>query len=240
MSSIFSAGEIVDGYKVKVVNENEVRAGAGILFLLAIVSFMNSWLMGNFVYTKIFVVAFLVEFIIRVLVNPKFAPSLILGRFITKGQKPLYTGALQKRWAWSIGLILGAMMFYFIVLNDIKGPLNLFTCLLCLTLLFFEAAFGICLGCKLRKLFIKDHLQECPNGNCEIRQLENIQKINQLQVVFLALFVVAIGYTSNMFLYPKITEEKITVKEESQNCEPPQWAIDIGHGEMWKLHHGCK
>jgi len=109
-NNLFSNGEVVKGYQVKVLNENEVRAAAGILFLFAIISFMNSWLMGEFLYTKIFVVAFLIEFLIRVLINPKYAPTLILAKFITKGQKPFYTGALQKKWAWS--LVLAIIMFY--------------------------------------------------------------------------------------------------------------------------------
>ena len=53
-NSLFSNGEIVEGYQVAVLNENEVRAAAGILFLFAIISFMNSWLLGEFLYTKIF------------------------------------------------------------------------------------------------------------------------------------------------------------------------------------------
>jgi len=267
MSNIFSCGETVKGFKVKVVNENEVRAAAGILFLFAIISFLNSWLVGDFVYTKIFVVIFLVEFAIRVLINPKFAPSLILSKFITRGQKPLYTGAIQKRWAWSIGLVLAVLMLNLIVLNDIKGPLNLFTCLLCLILLFFEAAFGICIGCKIYKLFNNNPLQECPDGKCEIHPMEEIQKINFLQLTIVAIFFVFIYIVSTNMEERKIInknsniveskielnvqkehskqENKIEILKEktevvNDECQPPQWAIDMGHGEKWKLHHGCK
>lgn len=260
MGQVFSCGENIEGFKVKVVNENEVRAAAGILFLFAIISFLNSWLVGDFIYTKIFVVVFLVEFIIRVLINPKYAPSLILSKLITRGQKPLYTGAIQKRWAWSIGLFLAILMFFMIVLNDIKGPLNLFTCLFCLMLLFFEAAFGICIGCKIYKLFKNDPLQECPDGKCEIYPIQEIQKTNTIQLAILAIFLVFIYFVSI-----NIEEEKISNSSSEQNviqneskkdnivdiikqkntktddeCQPPQWAIDMGHGEKWKLHHGCK
>ncbi len=240
-NKFISVGEIVEGYQVKVLNENEVRAGAGILFLFAIISFMNSWLIGEFLYTKIFVVAFLIEFIIRVLINPKYAPILILARFITKGQKPFYTGAIQKRWAWSIGLGLAILMFYLIVLNDIKGPINLFTCLACLILLFFEVAFGICLGCKIYKIFNKNSLQDCPSGKCEVSKIEDIQKINLVQVSVFILFLLSIFFITQI-LNPKevIKIEEQTVTETKNNdCQPPQWAIDMGHGEKWKLHHGC-
>ena len=46
MSRIFGFGEAVEGYAVPVLNEREVRASAGILFFFALVSFLNSWLMG--------------------------------------------------------------------------------------------------------------------------------------------------------------------------------------------------
>lgn len=242
---LFSSGEIVEGYDILVLNENEVRAAAGILFLFAIISFMNSWLIGEFIYTKIFVAAFLIEFFVRVLINPKYAPTLILSKFITKGQKPFYTGAIQKKWAWSIGLVLAILMFYLIVLNDIKGPINLFICLACLTLLFFEAAFGICLGCKIYKIFNKNSIQECPSGKCEISVTEDIQKVNLVQIGIFLWFLISI-YFIFQILSPKeiiqieqttATQEQLITKED---CQPPQWAIDMGHGEKWKLHHGCK
>jgi hypothetical protein len=241
-NSLFSSGEKVEGYQVEVLNENEVRAAAGILFLFAIISFMNSWLVGEFLYTKIFVVAFLIEFFIRVLINPKYAPTLILAKFITRGQKPFYTGAIQKKWAWSIGLVLAVMMFYLIVLNDIKGPINLFTCLLCLTLLFFEAAFGICLGCKIHKFFNKNSLQDCSSGKCEVSKTENIQKVNLVQIAIFLLFLLSIYFISQSLSQKEIIkiEQTSIIETKKEDCQPPQWAIDMGHGEKWKLHHGCK
>ena len=54
MNSIFSFGERVNGYDVPVLNEREVRASAGILFFLAMIAFMNAWLIGNFKLTQNF------------------------------------------------------------------------------------------------------------------------------------------------------------------------------------------
>jgi hypothetical protein len=34
MSKIFQFGEIVEGYRIPVLNEREIRAGAGLLFVL--------------------------------------------------------------------------------------------------------------------------------------------------------------------------------------------------------------
>lgn len=66
-TSVFQFGEIKPEYSVAVLNERTVRAAAGILFIFALISFMNAWLMGNFFPTKVFVCAFLIEFTIRIL-----------------------------------------------------------------------------------------------------------------------------------------------------------------------------
>ncbi|MFA4970561.1 MAG: DUF4395 domain-containing protein, partial [Sulfuritalea sp.] len=138
MKKIFGFGETVEGYAVPVLNEREVRASAGILFFFALVSFLNSWLMGNFRLTKIFVIAFLIDFTIRIFINPKYSPSMILGRLAVKNQVPEWSGAPQKRFAWAVGWTLAVTMFYLIVLNDVIGPINLIVCATCLTLMFFE------------------------------------------------------------------------------------------------------
>jgi hypothetical protein len=88
MSSVFDFSEQLDGYSVRVLNERVVRAGAGILFAFAIISFMNAWLTGNFQPTRVFVVAFLVDFTIRIFVNPRYAPSLIIDGWFVRKQQP--------------------------------------------------------------------------------------------------------------------------------------------------------
>jgi len=56
----------------------EIKVSARILFIFAIISFINSGLVGDFTFTKVFVVGFMIDFLIRLFVNPKFAPSLII------------------------------------------------------------------------------------------------------------------------------------------------------------------
>jgi hypothetical protein len=87
------------GTKIPVLNEREIRAGAGILFLFSIISFFLGCVGKNFALIKIFGFYFLIDFIIRVLINPKFSPSMILGRFFVRNQIPEYVGAPQKRFA---------------------------------------------------------------------------------------------------------------------------------------------
>jgi len=165
--SLFQFGEQLPGYPVPVLNERAVRAAAGIVFFFAIVSFMNAWLIGNFQPTRVFVVAFLIDFTLRIFVNPKFAPSLILGQWMVRKQQPEWVGAPQKRFAWAIGFVLAAVMLYLVVIRHVIGPINLIVCAACLVLLFFETAFGICLGCKVYNWFHTDQAQFCPGGVCE-------------------------------------------------------------------------
>jgi hypothetical protein len=167
MSSLFAFGDRIDGFAVPVLNERAVRASAGLLFLFAIVAFMNAWLVGDFQPTRVFVVAFLFDFTIRLFVNPRYAPSLVVGQWIVRRQQAEVVGAPQKRFAWAIGFVLALVMFALVVVQRVIGPVNLLVCAACLTLLFFETAFGICLGCKVYNLFHKEQAQLCPGGMCE-------------------------------------------------------------------------
>lgn len=246
MTAILRFGEPRDGFDVPVLDEREVRADAGILFLLALVAFMNSWLVGNFHYTRVFVVAFLVDFVVRVAINPRYAPTLILGRLAVRRQAPEWTGAPQKRFAWGIGLALAAAMFYLIVINGIVGPLNLFICLFCLLLLFFESAFGICIGCKLYELAFRRSAQHCAGGVCPT-DARPARKVGAGETAILAVFIVFVvvllqelperGRRATAF-----AEETpaATTAATDDKCTPPDWAVKIGHAEMWKLHNNCK
>jgi len=239
--NIFSFGEKIPGYEMKVLNEREVRASAGILFLFAMISFLNSWLIGDFTVTKTFVVVFLVEFSIRVLINPKYAPLLIISRLFVRNQEVEYVGAPQKRFAWIIGLVLAITMFYLIVLNNVIGPFNLLVCVICLTLLFFEAAFGICLGCKIYNLFHKQKAQLCPGNACAIKDRVEIQNVTGVQYLLVPAFLALVFFVANSSLiHADTTKPSVkTATTRNTNCEIPDWVKKIGHEEKWKLHNGC-
>jgi hypothetical protein len=244
--SFMRFGEEIPGYDVPVLNERAVRAGAGILFLFAIVSFMNAWQQGNFQPTRLFVVAFVVDFTIRILVNPRFAPSLIVGQWIVRHQQPEYVGAPQKRFAWAIGLALATAMFYLIVINNVIGPLNLLVCGLCLLLLFFETAFGICLGCKIYNLFHREQAQLCPGSVCDVspaRGLGLSAKEIAILVAFAALLM-GVAQWVKQTQPPKAASvpgaAAMAEAAEAERCKVPDFAKALGHEEMWKLHNNCK
>lgn len=254
MSNLFEFGEQVTGYEVRVLNERAVRASAGMLFLFAIIAFMNAWLMGNFQPTRIFVVAFLFDFTIRIFINPRYAPSLIIGQWIVRHQQPEYVGAPQKRFAWTIGFALALAMLYLLVINHVIGPINLIVCSACLILLFFESAFGICIGCKIYNLFNREKAQLCPGGACEIPAAKN-SGLSLLQIGTLALFIVLIGVTSQWVYRTDNQNQRHEVQNnlpaptaaaaavdpaEVERCKVPDFAKAMGHEEKWKLHNNCK
>src|SRR3982074_2024314 len=116
MSKTIQFGEDVAGYNIRVLNEREIRASAGILFLATFISLMLILFKNNFLPIKYVITVFLTDFIIRVFINPKYSPSLIIGRLIVRNQAPEYVGAQQKKFAWIIGVVLSAIMFIFLVI----------------------------------------------------------------------------------------------------------------------------
>lgn len=214
MLNFFKYGEKVEGYSIRVLNEREARAGAGILFALGILSLNNAVMLGHIIVTQFFISFFLFDFIMRV-INPNYSPSLLLGRFFVQNQIPEYVGASQKRFAWSIGLILAIPMFYMIIINPIMNPIKVVICIICLLLLITESAFSICLGCKIYNLVKKDKAIYCPAGVCETRIKEPIQRFNLAQkIITISLGIMLIigiyAYMTKLedktFLMTKVTQ----------------------------------
>ena len=102
MSKVFRFGEDVEGYAIPVLNEREIRASAGILFLFTFMSLMLIIFKQNFLLIKYVITLFFLDFIIRVFVNPKYSPTLIIGRLVVRNQVPEYVGAKQKKFAWKL------------------------------------------------------------------------------------------------------------------------------------------
>jgi hypothetical protein len=53
----------------------------------------------------------------------------------------------------AVGFVLAATMLCLVVIQNVIVLVNVLFCAACLVLLFFEAAFGICIGCKVCILF---------------------------------------------------------------------------------------
>lgn len=185
-------GEEVEGYNIPVLNEREIRASAGIIFLMMFMALLIAILKENFILIKYGITMFLSDMLIRVFINPKFSPFLIIGRLIVRNQRPEYVGAQQKKFAWIIGVILSGTIFIFMVLGNTYSPITGIACLICLIFLFCETAFGICVGCKIYNLFYKEKAQHCPGEVCDLKVKEDIQKTSKIQLLALFSFIITI------------------------------------------------
>jgi len=185
-------GEDVEGFTVPVLNEREIRAAAGLLFLFMFIPIMVVVFKGDFLMLKYAVTIFLSDLLIRVFINPRFSPFLIIGRLIVRDQEPEYVGAKQKKFAWSVGVVLATIMFSLLVVVNSFSPITGIICLICLLFLFFETAFGICLGCKFYPIFFKEKARYCPGEVCDEKSKHYIQKTSRIQLLVVFVFIVCI------------------------------------------------
>ena len=166
-------GRYVAGYAIPVINEREARAAAGILFLPGIVLYVSAIHMGSAEPLKPFGAIFIIDMLIRVIVGDRYAPSLVLGKLAVSRQQPEWVGAPQKVFAWWLGYGMGLTAC--LATGLLQAPLwvTLALCGICLVFLFLEAAFGICVGCKLQAFFTKTPPQYCPGGVCKVSTHEH-------------------------------------------------------------------
>ncbi len=176
--SIISFGEYIEGTNYKVLDERRMRGSAGIMLLLGLIAFINGFILQNFIVIPYIAGFLMVNFIIGVFINPKFSPTIFIARLFVRKQSPLPIGAIQKKFAWSLGFGLSAVIFTLslFLVNDISffQPVCILR-LICLILLFLETSFGICMGCKFYYLFIylklfkePEEKPNCMGDACEV------------------------------------------------------------------------
>ena len=161
-------GQNVPGYAIPVIDERVVRAAAGILFLLGGGSFATAFFTGSMQPLQPFGMFFMVDMLLRVTVGDRWSPTLMLGRLVVSGQRPEWVGASQKEFAWWLGFGLALVSWTTTGLYAAPHWLSLTLCGVCLTLLFLETAFGICVGCALQARFGKQPPRYCPGNTCEV------------------------------------------------------------------------
>lgn len=208
MGKIIQFGETVKGFSIPVLNEREIRAAAGMLFLMLFTTVMIVIFTQNFTPLKFAVTIFYVDILTRVLVSPRFAPSLILGRLIVRNQTPEFVGAQQKKFAWIVGIVLASIFFVHMVIFNAYSPITGVVCWICLLFLFFEAAFGVCLGCLMYPWFHKEKPQLCPGEVCAPADKKAIQRTSLAQVMvvlaFAALIVAMVMLLKDVYSLPPL------------------------------------
>lgn len=150
--SIISFGEYKEGLPYKVLDEREMRASSGIMFLVGLITSINGFVLDRYEIIPNTVGFLVLNFMIGLFINPKFSPTIILASRIVKKQSAQPIGAVQKKFAWSLGLVLSSTIFVLsLYLQNDKSyfePVCLL-CIICMILMYLETAFGICVGCKL-------------------------------------------------------------------------------------------
>ena len=173
-----SFGEIQEGIPYKVLDERVIRASAGIMLFLAMIAFVNGFVLQKFDVIPYISGFLLLNFSIGIFLNPNYAPTYILGKLIVKGQTAIPIGAIQKKFAWTLGLLMSGGVFGLSLLL-LKDPSFFkpvcFLCVWCLAFLYLESAFGICVGCKIYHLFLDWKILKqpavkpnCMGDSCEV------------------------------------------------------------------------
>ena len=132
------------------------------MFVIGFFSFFQALYLSEFIHIKLAVSFFFIDFLMKVIVGTKFSPVSQLAAFIVRNQAPEYVGAVQKRFAWGIGLVLSGTMLILLFIANIQGLPNLLICATCLTFMFMESAFGVCVGCKVYAALLKAKLIKQP------------------------------------------------------------------------------
>jgi hypothetical protein len=160
-------GEKVEGFDFLVMNEREVRASAGILFVFGFGGLVTAVTTSDFRLGQAFAIFFMFDMIIRLFISPKYSPSMALGRLAVYRQRPEWVSAKPKQVAWILGLALAMGTCFAMGRLGAPAEVVLAMCGTCVALLFLETAFGICVGCTLYRLFTRTKPEICPGDSCE-------------------------------------------------------------------------
>jgi hypothetical protein len=151
-----------------VVDENQVRAAAGLTMVVGAVAFSYAYFAKQYLPLQVVATFFFLEFLARLTIGLRFTPVGVVARAMTLGRPPDWVSVRPKRLAWSLGL---AMTFAMTIITNsgIRGLLPRTICLICLTLMWMESTLGLCLGCELHGLLVRRGRTAglCSDGSCE-------------------------------------------------------------------------
>lgn len=171
------AGLKIDGRPANygVVNEHQVRAAAGLMFTIGLSTFFLVLGLGFRELLLPVVSIFWLDFALKVFVGPQASFFGKLTGWLVKHKPPQYVGAIQKRFAWLIGLIMASLMIFFTQIVNTGPTIPILICGICLTFMWLESAVGFCAGCYLFKQFRKVGIlpndpagPKCADGACEL------------------------------------------------------------------------
>jgi len=192
-------GTIIPGLEIHgrpapygVVNEREVRAASGLMFAIGFFTLMNLYYERNLWLAFSVVAIFWIDFVLKVFVGSHASFFGRIGAWLVSNQRPEYVGAVQKRFAWSIGLFISSLVLVLVGYQLFLAPVCLHPgalsiassclipmtlCGICLLFLWLESAVGYCVGCTIYSSLVKRgtlrseaFTPACPGGICEKKE----------------------------------------------------------------------
>lgn len=175
-------GEVISNLKINgkaapypVLNERAVRAGAGLMFVLGFATMMYVVMSRDVSPLRLVIPLFFIDFLLKVFQGPQVSPFGILGGWLVSNQRPEWVGAIQKRFAWSIGLAMASAMMVLVLWLGVRGVVPLVFCGVCLVFMWLETSVGLCVGCKIYSFLLDKRIlpepdvrPACAGGVCQL------------------------------------------------------------------------
>lgn len=98
------------------VNETEIRISTGITLVLGLLSLCLVLFKAEYSIPLIFVSLMVTDFFLKVFISPRLSIFGMFVRLFLKKWTEIWVGAVQKRFAWSIGILLSSLVLYCILL----------------------------------------------------------------------------------------------------------------------------
>ena len=159
-----------------VVDDNAVRAWAGLMFIFWMIALVFSLSTHTPLLASIIVPIISLDLAIKVFAWPKYSPFMMWGAYLVKGKKPEWVWAKQKQFAWILWLIIAGLVLLILLVLGACWPAMLF-CLVCLHFMWSEAVLGNCIWCNIyasfkKKWYIKEeeYAPVCAGWACEVKK----------------------------------------------------------------------
>ncbi|NQT92780.1 MAG: DUF4395 family protein, partial [Lentisphaerae bacterium] len=87
--SMVSFGEFSPERGYKVLDERVMRGSAGIMLLVAILAFINGFIVKRYIVLPYLSGFLVLNFVIGIFINPKFSPTVFISRLLVRKQTAL-------------------------------------------------------------------------------------------------------------------------------------------------------
>ncbi len=166
------------------VNETQIRIWAGIMFTVWLFTFLSVYYAGMYNLALIVVWLFWLDFLLKV-INPKYSIIGIIAQQLSKNKEPQRVWAIQKRFAWWIGLAMSSIVLFMLIKHNffmdsshqmVYGTITppMILCMICLSFMWLESILWYCVGCTIFEYLVKHKIlkntdnQTCPDGHCSL------------------------------------------------------------------------